>query len=267
MTTQIDEALDYLGKSDERFQTILIGGGLLFVSQYVFVFSGISTVTEYFASSELAFLTGTIRVVVLGIGMLAFVIPLGFLLEVNTAVAKGEETPPSFYPITVRRWFALTWRGLIGLAVFAGTVFVLIQGLNFALAEVNRLLPTMKLTGIIFDLIKPLTIVCILFFIPYVVLAVLLLFERERKRTRLRSILVFKNRSYLTAWVLAIILLVFNSDFISYLSELFSERRIFPTEPGSESIMAAFGSFYILVSIVYLFSKALTEPHSDDLDH
>jgi len=40
MASRINDAMGYLGDSDERYETGIVGGSLLFVAEHVYLFSG-----------------------------------------------------------------------------------------------------------------------------------------------------------------------------------------------------------------------------------
>lgn len=267
MATRIDEALEYLGKADHRFYTMLVGGSLLFVSQYVFVWSGRAHIRQSLGYLGITRLAGVVDMVAVAVGLSSLVVVLGYLMLVSRDVAAGEDAPPRFTPLTVPHWRPLLTRGVVAGMALVVTAAALGASLNTLVATVLDLLPAYSrdavLVGYLYDLLTLFVFWVLFFYGPYVLLAVFLLLGRRRADTDLLSILTFRNRTYLAAWGLMLVLLVFEGNLLSYLGAVVTERRFVQSSPGGRSLFNSFVTFYLLVSIVYLFSDALTDAGED----
>lgn len=256
MTTRIDRSLDYLGKSDHRFYTMLVGGGFLYISQYVFVWGGQARIRE--ASSQYGVPADVAAHLAVGIGLSALIFDLGYLRLANRSVAAGEETPPRFHPLTVDRWRSLSVQGAVAAAALALTVGVLHLSLTEFVGLVLKVANHFELF-FLYDLLGVFVRGFLLVYGPYVLLSVFLVIGRQRPGRKLLSILRFGNRPYLVGWGLIVVLLTFEGSLLQYLSTLIKEAKPIQSQPGADSLLGSFVTFYLLVSIVYLLSDALTD--------
>jgi len=273
MATRINDAMGYLGDSDERYETGIIGGSLLFVAEYVFLFSGRSRLADLlrdlsqvygFLGSEL--LLAAVDLTAVAVGFLAFTIPLGFLLTVVRDVSAGGGDSPTFLSVDGRFWLRLAYRGTKVVAVLGAIALVVFALLWSAASLLFALTPPVSARTLwvirLFDVFSFLVTLVVVLYVPYVLLAAFLLLGMDRDWARLGPILVGMNRRYLTAWVLLVMLLLFNSDVAAFVFEFVVNRRISLPAPGTDSVIAAFATFYLLVAIVYLFADALSAPRA-----
>ena len=271
MATRINDAMGYLGDSDERYETGIVGGSLLFVAEYVFLFSGRSHLAGLlrdlsgvygFLGSET--LLAAVDLTAVAVGFIAFTIPLGFLLTVVRDVSTGGENSPRFLSVDARFWLRLAYRGTKVVAVLGGIALVMFALLWTAVSLLFALTPPVSARTLwvihLFDVFSFLVTLFVVFYVPYVLLAVFLLLGMDRDWFRLGPILIGLNRRYLTAWTLLIMLLLFNSDVASFVFDLVVNREISLPSAGTDSVIAAFATFYLLVAIVYLFADALSTP-------
>lgn len=279
MASQISEALNYLGDSDERFETMMIGGGMLFFAEYVFLFEGPAEVATNVQNVSAVVgpqtPTAPTEVAVATVGLVAVLVPLGFLMAVLECVSDRRERTPSFYPLAVRHWLGLLVRGAragVALAITGAVLFQVVQVFTYVM---QRTMPSgSRQTAWIIPVLDAasfLIIVFVILYVPYILLAVFIMVGRHRDwktfARRLWVIATFRNATYRSTWVLLIVLLIFNSDVTSFVFEYLLHGNIRLPEAGPGSAIAAFVSFYLLVSIVYLFADAIpgTGKHQSQL--
>lgn len=263
MKSRIDEALDYLGGSDHRYQTTLIGGLLVLVAQYVFVYADSSSV------------------VVRTVGVVSVAILVGYVLLVIGQVSDGNDQPPRFVPVTIDRGKSIVINGVIGLALVDAVIGVMYQLLQIALSRFQNWLGPVgsawPLNTALLTAMNWSTYVYVLFLVPYVVVAVLLIYGRTRLWSSLRSLWdsehmgvtrnlvvglktvpselgLLVSREYAYAWLLAVVLLLFNTDVVFFISNIVFDRQVFQPEFNTGTTLSAFFSFHFLVSIIYLFA-------------
>lgn len=263
MTTPVDEALEYLGRSDHRAYTLLVGGGSLFVTQYVFVWSGRAHLRGLLASVGLGRLADGIDLLASLVGLASLIVVLGYLTLVNRAVAAGDDTPPTFAPLTVSHWRTLLVRGVVAGVALGTTVVVLVRSLNTFVATVRSLSPPFTTEDVLvvylYDLLTLVVVLVVFVYGPYVLLSVFLLLGRPRAGGKLARVLGFGNRNYLKGWGLMLVLLTLESDLLSYLNTLVTTGQLVQSRAGTDSLLGSFVTFYLLVSVVYLLSDALTD--------
>lgn len=274
MASRIDDAMGYLGSSDERYETGIVGGSLLFVAEYVFVFSGRSEVVgalERLSGRYLVLgspvLLGAVDAAVLAAGFLSLTIPLGFLLTVVRDVSSGGGDTPTFLSVDARLWLRLAYRGtkvVLVLGVIAVVMFSLLRVLSSLLLLVTPATSAETLWVVyVFSAFSFFSSVFTVFYVPYVLLAVFIVLGTNRDWSLLGPILLGLNRRYLTAWALLVMLLLFNSDVASFVFDYVVEREVELPTAGTGSVLAAFATFYLLVAVVYLFADALSTPERE----
>ena len=70
------------------------------------------------------------------------------------------------------------------------------------------------------------------------------------------------SKEYAYAWLLALVLLLFNTDVVLFVSNVVLNRQAFDPEFGTGTELSAFFSFYFLISVMYLFTDI-----SSDVTH
>lgn len=272
MATRIKEALDYINGSEDRYEIGIVGGSLLFVGEYVFVFSGRAAVTGFveglsrtFGVLDVPGLLRAIDALVLAVGVASLAIATGYLLEVVTAVSEGRESPPTFLPFTWRSWGGFAVAGSKGMAMLVASAALIVYTAQLSVAILFALTPPVSAGTVwviyLFDLVSILAIFVLVFCVPYVLLAMFLLVGTGRSVGEIGQI--GRNREYLSSWIPLIVLLVFNSDVTSFVYDFVVNRRVEVPEAGSDSMIAAFLTFWLLVSIAYLFADALSDGDGD----
>jgi hypothetical protein len=271
MASRINDAMGYLGDSDERYETGIVGGSLLFVAEHVYLFSGrshlagiIRDLSRIYGFHGSEALLEAVDLAAVAVGFLALTVPLGFLLTVVRDVSTGSGGSPTFLSVDARFWLRLAYRGTKVVAVL-GTIAVVMFALVWtATSLLFALTPPVSARTLwvirLLDVFSFLVTLVVVFYVPYVLLAGVFLLGMDRDWSGLGPILVGTNRRYPTAWGLLIMLLLFNSDVASFVFDLVVKRWISLGAAGTESVIAAFATFYLLVAIVYLFADALSDP-------
>lgn len=271
MTTRINDAMDYLGDSDQQYETGIIGGSLLFVAEYVFVLSGRSDIAAFVVrlSDRFLFLDSEallepVDLAAVAVGYFCLTIPLGFLLTVVRDVSAGDAETPRYLSVDVRAWLRLAYRGTKVVMMLGAIALVMFLLLRFAASLLLAVTPPTSARTLwvayAFSVFSFLTDLFIVFYVPYVLLAAFLLLGMDRDWSKLGPILIGRNGRYRTAWVLLVMLLLFNSDVATFVFDFVFKRETSLSTAGTDSVIAAFATFYLLVAIVYLFADALSPP-------
>jgi hypothetical protein len=277
LDTYIDEALEYMNRSDHKYQTTLIGGALLVFTQYAFIYFTPSNQVE--------------RWTVLSLGAVSATVLIGYVMILIRRVSAGDDHPPRFTPITVSHVGSIVFNGLSGFAVVVGIVVAMFRLMNEILRVLQGYLISIEADGqlLITFLIAMNwgTFVYLLFLIPYVIVAFLLLFGQvvlpsvsrvfnrsdidsatvpaslsTNVKTGFSGLRLLVSKEYAYAWLLALVLLLFNTDVVLFVSNVVLNRQAFDPEFGTGTALSAFFSFYFLISVMYLFTDI-----SSDVTH